>query len=415
MAPEQLQAMSGAHETREGVGERSDIFSLGVILYELLSGCPPFGPIAANRPWDEIRTSLLERQAQGPQNLRDANKDVDPRLAKIVESCLAFAPDQRPQCAGELADALRASRSTKERVRRWARRHSLIALGAVLCLFVIGIVTGYYLLTRDPYEIRMFNRGGRAYQSGDYAEAEECFERAADTTGSNELLADALFWRGRACLELGRGQEAVRYIGKAAELHETPETIAFHAYACARVRSFTVCVNRSRQAIKADFESAEVYNNLGFAHLQLREFDVSIEQLKRAIQLKRELIPAYYNRALAEVNLAGRQHRPVKAQAGSDIDRVIKAGSDNPYTYYDAALVYSRLDEDLYKKRILDYLCQAIRLGVDPKHLRQGFPSQMYNRDIQEELGSSVPVKERSPVDRLADPLPDQTFPFREP
>ena len=202
MAPEQLHAMSGAHDMRCEVGERSDIFSLGVILFELLSGQPPFGPIATNAPCDEIRTSLLERQAQGPRRLRSLNKDVDPRLAKIVESCLAFSPDKRPQRADELADALRTCRSTIRRVERWSRRHSMIALGSMACLFV----TGHYFLTRDPYEVRIFNEGGRAYEAGDYAKAEECFKHTAQTTKEDDPLADAFFGAGERVwdLELAR-------------------------------------------------------------------------------------------------------------------------------------------------------------------------------------------------------------------
>jgi len=415
MAPEQLRAMGGAHEPRGAVGERSDIFSLGVILYELFTGTRPFGPIATNRPCDEIRTSLLERQRLGPRRLRSANKEVEPRLAKILESCLAFAPDKRPQCAAELAEALRASRSTGHRVERWARRHWLLAFGGLACFSFAGIATGHYFVTRDPREIRIFNRGGRAYQAGDYAEAEECFKWVTNTTKSNELLADAFFWRGRACLQLKYGPEAMRYFGKAATLRRDGATIACYAYACARWKFDTTCINRSRQAINAGFATAEVYNNVGYSQLQEGEFDSAIENLNQAINLAPGMKRAYHNRAFAEFLWAIRQRRPVDLQAAEDINCAIGAGSENPFAYYDAALIYSRLDEDpdRHGRRIVGYLCDALQRGLSPKIVRMNFPSFVSDADVKQALTVSVPVIHRGSANQLADPLPNQPFPFR--
>jgi tetratricopeptide (TPR) repeat protein len=260
----------------------------------------------------------------------------------------------------------------------------------------------------------MFNRGGQAYQSGDYAEAEGCFKQVVGAASSNELLADAFLWRGRACLELGRDPEAVRYIGKAAELRPDGKTFAYHAYACARERSFTGCINRSRKAIDAGFvKEAALYNNLAFAHLRRGEFDHAVSNLDRAIRLEPGLIPIYYNRAMVELYCAAQQQRPVEPQAGEDIDKVIKCGSDNPYTYYDAALIYFRLDEDP-NRHVVDYLCRALRLGISPERVRESFPSLVHDPRIKGEK-PTVSVKRRSPVDQLADPFPNQPFPFREP
>ena len=84
-APEQLVDSAAADQ-------RADMWSLGVLFYELLAGQRPF----AGRTLDEIR--LAHRQ---PPDL----DPVDPPLAPIVSALLAVDPDQRPT-AGDLLAAL---------------------------------------------------------------------------------------------------------------------------------------------------------------------------------------------------------------------------------------------------------------------------------------------------------------------
>jgi serine/threonine protein kinase len=88
MAPEQL--------TDGPIGPRTDLFGLGLLLYEMLTGRSPY---VARAP-----AALAQEQAAGPP----AISGVDPALAAIIRSCLSPNPADRPLHAGAIAAALRA-------------------------------------------------------------------------------------------------------------------------------------------------------------------------------------------------------------------------------------------------------------------------------------------------------------------
>jgi tetratricopeptide (TPR) repeat protein len=100
MSPEQA---TGESE----IDGRSDIYSLGCVLYELLTGTPPF---TAETPTGVLMKHITEQ----PRPARELNPGLPPAVNDLVMRLLTKDRDQRPSSAGDVARALRTTGQTTE-------------------------------------------------------------------------------------------------------------------------------------------------------------------------------------------------------------------------------------------------------------------------------------------------------------
>jgi eukaryotic-like serine/threonine-protein kinase len=104
MSPEQIQTPRSI--TVQDGGHRSDIYSYGVVLYEMLTGRVPFG---GDSGVEEIYRVQHAHCVEPPPPLREVNSSVPPALEDLVLCCLAKKADERPQSCAELLEQFNAA------------------------------------------------------------------------------------------------------------------------------------------------------------------------------------------------------------------------------------------------------------------------------------------------------------------
>ena len=152
MAPEQVSGKAGT------IGPATDIYALGAILYEMLTGRPPFrGETAA-----ETERQVIHEEPVSPSRL---NTKVPRDLETICLKCLSKEPQRRYASAAALADDLRRFGEGRpiqarpvgwrERSWRWCRRNPTVAALLITALALVGLASGGAVwLVRQRAELR---------------------------------------------------------------------------------------------------------------------------------------------------------------------------------------------------------------------------------------------------------------------
>ena len=405
MSPEQM--MAG----RMPLDHRTDIYSLGATLYELLTLQPPF-------PGETRERIIAQIMTKEPVSLRKVNKRVPLDLETICLKALEKDADRRYATAAELADDLRryvnrfaiSARRTGVvgRTVKWARRNRAVAALGV-CVLVAGLAAGLFAWRasleqqRRVAQVAQLRRESAmdtalaAAMSGQLVQAEQAIAEA-------QLHGASVAWvrmlEGQVALFHGRSAEAIQHLERAVDLQ--PDSVAARCMLASAYHNNGQWGEFLRRVAEVDEATPVTAEDFLFKGRMLlwpapRE---ALKMLDRAVELRPASPVCGMFRARARAFLALDTGDPVMATSALDEARAaqnyLKGNPIASATTLYTRLVAAVLDPETTEQRLQE-------AEVDVRHLEQ-FPGYVPGRFwrahyflLRNDPDSAAQVSERDP------------------
>lgn len=223
MAPEQVDG------PKTEVGPSCDIYALGGVLYQCLTGRPPF---VAEDPVSTL-VQVVFNDPIAPRRLVPA---VPRELETICLKCLEKSPSRRYATADDLADDLQRfldgkpitarPASNRDHVAKWARRHPAIAsLLVTIAMLIITSLGVFAVLWQRAADRAIVARQAQSAAEASEADALRLRAESEERRKRAEILsAELAFSRGMAQCERGQHQVGLLWLVRSLELAESAKS-----------------------------------------------------------------------------------------------------------------------------------------------------------------------------------------------
>ncbi len=335
MSPEQAE-MSGLD-----IDTRSDIYSLGVVLYGLLAGLPPFEPTALrSSPFNEIQRIIREQNPPKPSTRVSSageaaaafarKRATDPRLLAgslrgeldwVVMKCLEKDRTRRYDTANALGMEIRRHLndepvlarppSARYRLSKFiSRRRGPVAAGAAIVLLLVGglIGTSTFALRARAAEADANRRADELQQAADFLESRLS---SIDAHRVGLGVRDSLFGQRRQLVEsTGQGDGDIQTA--LADLEHATAGVNFTTIALDALRG--EFFERSLEAVERDFGDqpqlqARLLQAMGNSLREIGLLHMAEDPLQRALNIRRQELGEQHPQTLATVGDLAYLHR----------------------------------------------------------------------------------------------------------
>ena len=324
------------------VDKRSDIFSLGSLLYECLTGKPAF----TGKGLVEICAQVIRDDPPPPSQL---NPRIPPELDRLTLKALAKKTEDRYQTADDLLNDLKAVKSRLtdgarvERTRRpglesrgarlrsslarlSSRKGARIALGALAGLAIVVMLLALWVSARrvspaepSPEAKRSYRAGIDALRDGSYLKASEMFEQAIQQAAQFPLAHARL---AEAWMELDYEERATSEMLRVTEL--APNLSALPPLDMLYLQAITATVRRNYQGAVENYEQivgqspdddkTSAYFDLGRAYERAGDVKSAVGAFEEVARRDAQSAAAFLRLAI----LYGRRQEEAKAVAAFD-------------------------------------------------------------------------------------------------
>jgi eukaryotic-like serine/threonine-protein kinase len=280
MSPEQI--LGGA------VDARSDIFSLGTILFEMVTGRRPFHS-------DSVAATLHDIAYRDPPDPKSLQDDVPEAISALITRMLAKRPEERFDDAGALGIALDEARQGRvapppfARIKRerftWSKRTTALAIG-----IVATVILGVVIVTMKPFEDRP---GGDQLPIVAASATEPLPITAQDHTARSNRLLDA-YWRdGYIDQAIAGYQRAIALDANSAAAHAGLALAYWRKYRETEDAAWLdLALKNGQRSVEIEPQLAAAQTSLGLAEIEKGEMESATERFETTLKLDPENVAA---------------------------------------------------------------------------------------------------------------------------